>query len=99
MVVVNAPYVPTAEISLMPIEAREHERLLALDGGADGLDVARRVTAGAGDWLAPGGHLLIETSRSQAARLVEITRGEGLTPTLRTSDELDATVVIGMAGS
>ena len=46
----NAPYVPTAEIALMPPEARDHEPPVALDGGADGLDVARRVVAAA--WLA-----------------------------------------------
>ncbi|GGY89386.1 methylase [Streptomyces olivaceoviridis] len=54
----NVPYVPTAEVALLPAEAREHEPLAALDGGADGLDVLRRVAAGAPGWLAPGGCLL-----------------------------------------
>ena len=58
---VNAPYVPTDAIATMPPEARDHEARIALDGGGDGLDVHRRVAAGARDWLAPGGHLLIET--------------------------------------
>ena len=49
LLVANAPYVPTEAIALMPPEARLHEPLVALDGGADGLDVARRVVAGAGD--------------------------------------------------
>ena len=50
----------------MPPEARVHEPRVSLDGGADGLDVQRRVAAGAPAWLAPGGHLLIETSQRQA---------------------------------
>ena len=63
---VNAPYVPTAEIALMPTDARDHEHRIALDGGADGLALHRRVAAGAAAWLRPGGTLLIETSRPQA---------------------------------
>ncbi len=54
----NVPYVPTEEVGLLPPEARDHEPRVALDGGADGLDVLRRVTAAAPEWLAPGGHLL-----------------------------------------
>ena len=63
---VNAPYVPTDEIALMPTDARDHEHRIALDGGADGLALHRRVAAGAAAWLRPGGTLLIETSRPQA---------------------------------
>ena len=66
MLAVNAPYVPTDEIALMPPDARDHEHRIALDGGRDGLDVHRRVAAGAPAWLRPGGTLLIETSRRQA---------------------------------
>ena len=51
----NVPYVPTQEIALLPAEARLHEAAWALDGGADGLAVMRRVAAGAPEWLAPGG--------------------------------------------
>ena len=63
---VNAPYVPTDEIALMPTDARDHEHRIALDGGPDGLALHRRVAAGAAAWLRPGGTLLIETSRPQA---------------------------------
>jgi release factor glutamine methyltransferase len=95
VLVVNAPYVPTRAISTMPPEARDHEPRVALDGGADGLDIHRRVAAGAREWLAPGGHLLIETSAHQAERTAEIVAGGGLVPDTVRSDELDATVVIG----
>lgn len=91
----NVPYVPTGEIGLLPAEAREHEARLALDGGADGLDVLRRVTAAAPLWLAPGGHLLTETSERQAQLAVDAVARSGLIPEVARSEELAATVVIG----
>ena len=95
VLVANAPYVPTDEIGLMPPEARLHEPRVALDGGTDGLDVQRRVAAEAPRWLAPGGHLLVETSERQAPRTVEAFSRHGLTARVARSDELNATVVIG----
>ncbi|ONI86575.1 methylase [Actinosynnema sp. ALI-1.44] len=95
ILVANAPYVPTDAIALMPPEARDHEPLVALDGGADGLAVQRRVTAQARDWLAPGGHLLIETSDRQAAHTAAAFVEHGLAPRIARSDEAGATVVIG----
>jgi len=91
----NAPYVPTGSIALMPPEARLHEPAVALDGGADGLDVQRRVIAEAPQWLAPGGHLLVETGRHQAARTAEAFFHNGLHPQVTRCDELDATVAYG----
>ncbi|GAA3478980.1 putative protein N(5)-glutamine methyltransferase [Streptomyces yanii] len=91
----NVPYVPSEDVELLPAEARIHEPRVALDGGGDGLDVLRRVTAEAPQWLAPGGHLLVETSERQAARAEETVAGSGLTARVVTSDELYATVVIG----
>jgi release factor glutamine methyltransferase len=95
LVVANAPYVPADAVALMPAEARLHEPLVALSGGADGLDVLRRVVAGAPAWLAPGGHLLVESSEAQAPAVVEAFSDAGLTAQLARSDELEATVVVG----
>ncbi|GIH24223.1 N5-glutamine S-adenosyl-L-methionine-dependent methyltransferase [Acrocarpospora phusangensis] len=95
LLVASAPYVPTGAIGLLPAEARVHEPMVALDGGADGLDVVRRVTAEAARWLAPGGHLLVETSARQAAGTAEAMAAHGMTPRVTSSDDLDATVVIG----
>jgi release factor glutamine methyltransferase len=91
----NVPYVPTAEIGFLPPEARAHEPLAALDGGADGLDVLRRVAAGATGWLAPGGHLLTETSQRQVPVAEAVLAAGGLTTRVVSSADLDATVVIG----
>ncbi|MFJ8356462.1 putative protein N(5)-glutamine methyltransferase [Bacillus paramycoides] len=93
--VANVPYVPTKAIKLLPQEARLHEPKRALDGGEDGLDIQRRVAKEAILWLAPGGHLLIETSEMQATQTFEIFAGAGLTTKVARDEELDATVVIG----
>ncbi|MES9739055.1 putative protein N(5)-glutamine methyltransferase [Peribacillus frigoritolerans] len=95
VLVANAPYVPTEGICLLPHEARMHEARVALDGGADGLDVQRRVAASATLWLAPGSHLLVETSERQAMQTVEIFARYGVMPRVVKCEELDATVVIG----
>jgi release factor glutamine methyltransferase len=99
VLVANVPYVPSGEIGMLPREARLHEPRAAYDGGADGLDLVRRVAAAAPLWLAPGGHLLIETSANQAPPAVEAFAHHGLTPRVSSSDELGATVVIGVRGS
>jgi release factor glutamine methyltransferase len=91
----NVPYVPTAQLGSMPPEARLHEPRVALDGGADGLDVVRRVSAGAWRWLSPGGHLLVESSERQAVETAAIFGGDGLTPWVARSSEMDATVAVG----
>ncbi|MFR9804157.1 putative protein N(5)-glutamine methyltransferase [Pseudonocardia sp. RS010] len=93
----NAPYVPTAEVAFMPPEARDHEPLVALDGGADGLDLHRRIAALAPGWLRPGGLLLIETSRRQAPGTAAAMVAHGMGTALTSSAELDATVVIGVS--
>lgn len=95
LIVANAPYVPTPELSLLPAEARQHERLSALLGGHDGLDMQRRIAAAAPNWLAPGGAVLIETSKRQAAGSASILRGNGFTTRLAFAPPLSATIAIG----
>lgn len=91
----NVPYVPTADIRLLPPEARLHEARVALDGGADGFGVLRRVTARAGEWLGPGGHLLVETSERQAHSALKLFTADGFITQVAHSDDLFATVIIG----
>ena len=95
VIAVNAPYVPTERIADMPREARDFEPHAALDGGTDGLDVHRRVAADAGAWLAPGGALLIETGRTQAAWTALLLERAGLTASVTSDDDIDGTVAIG----
>jgi release factor glutamine methyltransferase len=65
-VVSNPPYVATAELEAAAIEVRREPRL-ALDGGADGLDLIRRLVAAAAPRLASGGLLAIEHGWDQGA--------------------------------
>lgn len=95
VLVANVPYVPTPALALMPPEARDHEPRTALDGGDDGLDVARRVVAGAGAWLAPGGALLFEAGEAQVPAAVALLAEGGLRRRVVTDDERGATVVVG----
>jgi release factor glutamine methyltransferase len=95
ILVANAPYVPTGAIELMPPEARDHEPRLALDGGPDGVEVHRRVAAGAPRWLAPGGSLLIETGEDQAVHTAAAMSAAGLVPHTVHSGEWSCTVVVG----
>lgn len=95
VVVANVPYVPSAAVSRLPTEARDHEPLVALDGGVDGLDVARRVVAQVAQWLRPGGSLLIETSDEQAPAMAGMFESGGLRARIEQCDEVGATIVVG----
>jgi release factor glutamine methyltransferase len=95
VLVVNAPYVPSDAIALMPPEARDHEPRAALDGGADGVDIHRRVAAGAREWLAPGGHLVVETSGAQAGLTSDAFTSAGLSAQIVRAEDVDGTAVVG----
>jgi len=93
VIAVNAPYVPTAEIAHMPPEAREHEHRLALDGGADGLALHRRIAAEAGSWLRPGGAVVIECAERQAETSAALFARAGFSSAILVDETIDATAV------
>jgi len=97
VLICNAPYVPTSEIAFMPAEARDHEALIALDGGPDGLAILRRVAADAGTWLTTGGVLLVETSERQAPAMAAAMTAAGLAAQVHEDDDSGATVVTGVS--
>ncbi|HXG02646.1 MAG TPA: peptide chain release factor N(5)-glutamine methyltransferase [Candidatus Binatia bacterium] len=70
LVVANPPYLPTHLLASLPPEVRDHEPRLALDGGPDGLDLIRRLLAGAARVLRPGGGLALETAGGDQAQAV-----------------------------
>lgn len=67
LIVSNPPYIPAGEIPKLSIEVREHDPHLALDGGNDGYDAYRVLIPQAAELLAPGGGLIVEAGRGQAA--------------------------------
>ena len=75
VIVSNPPYVPSADVPDLPAEVAGFEPHLALDGGADGLDVYRRLLAESREWLRPGGVLGVELDermvQTAAAEAVE----------------------------
>ncbi|WP_324669206.1 peptide chain release factor N(5)-glutamine methyltransferase [Geochorda subterranea] len=68
LVVANPPYVPTDTLDGLAPEIRRYEPRLALDGGPDGLSVARRVAEGAARVLRAGGLLAMELGSADQAR-------------------------------
>lgn len=77
MVVANPPYLPSAVIATLPREVAAFEPRVALDGGADGLRVIRRITAAAPGALRPGGTLLMEIGEDQAGAVASLMAAEG----------------------
>ena len=77
MIVSNPPYIPAAELATLQQEVRGFEPLNALDGGGDGLDFYRRITAGATEHLNEGGWLLFEVGAGQAPRVLGLLRAGG----------------------
>lgn len=74
LIVSNPPYVTTAELAELEPEL-DYEPRLALDGGADGLDPARRLVAQAERALVPGGWLLFEIGCTQGEAALDLVRG------------------------
>jgi release factor glutamine methyltransferase len=65
LIVSNPPYVSEAALSGLQREVRDHEPLVALSPGSDGLSVIRRLLTEAPAYLKPNGHLLMEIGFDQ----------------------------------
>jgi release factor glutamine methyltransferase len=94
LVAANAPYVPTDELEHLPRESREHEPVVSVDGGPDGVALHRRIAVVAASWLRPGGVLVLETSPASLTRTLEAVSAAGLEVRTVADDDLDAVVVV-----
>jgi release factor glutamine methyltransferase len=72
-IVANLPYVPTAEVPLPP-DPVAYEPPVAVDGGADGLAVYRKLTVKLGDLLAPGGSVVFEAAPATIYPLAQLVK-------------------------
>jgi len=66
MILSNPPYIPSADIAGLMPEVCRYEPHLALDGGADGLDIYRRLMADAPTLLKDGGAIAVEVGMDEA---------------------------------
>jgi release factor glutamine methyltransferase len=103
LILSNPPYIPTEEIPGMGPHVAEHEPHLALDGGADGLDLHRRILDRAADHLAPGGRIFLEHEwyHGPTARTLAERNADRLTDvrTLRDANGKDRALYASRRGS
>jgi len=90
LIVSNPPYLPTGLVPELPPEVRTHEPIVALDGGADGLALIRRIAASAHGALRASGVLVVETAGGPQATAVAAL--------LRTADFAEVAVRADLAG-
>ena len=72
LICANLPYIPTGTLQGLPVYQREPT--LALDGGADGLDLFRKLMKLAADWLAPNGLILLEIEATRGVQTLSLAR-------------------------
>jgi release factor glutamine methyltransferase len=77
LVVTNPPYIRHDALAGLEREVRDHDPVLALDGGADGLEAYRRIAAGLGAALNPGGCAVFEIGQGQGADVRGILASHG----------------------
>ncbi len=79
LIVSNPPYVARDDIATLEPEVRDYDPVLALDGGADGLDGYRAIAHEARRLLAPGGRLFVELGAGQESAVRALFTEAGLT--------------------
>ncbi|HEY6255588.1 MAG TPA: peptide chain release factor N(5)-glutamine methyltransferase [Xanthobacteraceae bacterium] len=80
LVVSNPPYVAHDDIATLAPEVRVFDPVLALDGGADGLDAYRAIIADARRLLSPQGVMVLELGAGQLEAVEGLLAGAGLAP-------------------
>lgn len=72
MILSNPPYIPSGVIPTLQREIREHEPMLALDGGKDGLDVYRTLIPQLPDFLKKEGVVMLEIGHDQKDQVCDM---------------------------
>ncbi|MFT6669681.1 MAG: release factor glutamine methyltransferase [Afipia broomeae] len=79
LIVSNPPYIPSSHIATLDHDVRDHDPILALDGGTDGLDAYRAIIPQAAALLGPDGVLIVETGHDQSTPVSDLMRAAKLT--------------------
>ena len=79
IIVSNPPYIPTQDISNLEPEVKNFDPMLALDGGADGLDSYKQIAKIAKEKISDNGYVLIEAGINQEQEIINIFTNSGLT--------------------
>ena len=79
LITANPPYIPSSVIPTLDVGIRQFEPHLALDGGTDGLVVARRIIAEAPSRLEPNGVLALEIGYDQGPIVADLMKDSGFT--------------------
>ena len=96
IIVTNPPYIPTEVVDGLQREVKDHEPRLALDGGADGLDIYRRIAEEAKKYLVRGGTLIMEVGEGEAAEVVKLFKGISYSMVIQDFNGIDRYVKIVM---
>ncbi len=96
LIVSNPPYIPSAVIDTLQREVKDFEPRLALDGGADGLDIYRKIASEAPKYLTRGGTLIMEVGEGQAADVVKLFKGNSYSMIIKDFNNVDRYVKIVM---
>ena len=78
IIVTNPPYIPSNDIKFLETEVREHDPILALDGGNDGLDAYRSIIPKIKNLLEPDGKIFVEVGKGQENLVSKIGLQNGL---------------------
>jgi release factor glutamine methyltransferase len=78
VIVSNPPYLDDAEIVSLEADVRGFEPRVAMSAGAGGLDILRKIAAGAPEHLAHGGELIVEVAAGQVAAVAKLVEEAGL---------------------
>ncbi|MBR2749011.1 MAG: peptide chain release factor N(5)-glutamine methyltransferase, partial [Firmicutes bacterium] len=94
MILCNPPYITDREIETLTEEVREHEPMIALSGGADGLDFYRILAEEAPKHLNRGGRLMMEIGYDQGETVPELMQDLGETRVMKDLNGLDRMVTV-----
>ena len=96
IIVSNPPYIPSADIEGLQKEVKDYEPRLALDGGADGLDIYRKIAQECGKYLNRGGMIILEVGEGEAQEVIKLFKTASYSMIIKDFNGVDRYVKIVM---